>query len=75
MKKPCRGGSSIHSVPRTRFTNLPGSDWDKERRSRPKDEECNSEALTEERAGQRMIKCDGSSGSCLHNRQVGSYLW
>ena len=75
MKKCCKGESSAHSIPRTRFTNLLGSDRDKELRSSSEDAECNNEALTEESAGQRMIKCDGSSGSCPHNRQVGSCLW
>ena len=75
MKKCCKGESSAHSIPRTRFTNLLGSDRDKELRSSSEVAECNNEALTEESAGQRMIKCDGSSGSCPHNRQVGSCLW
>lgn len=55
MKKCCKGESSAHSIPRTRFTNLLGSDRDKELRSSSEDAECNNEALTEESAGQRMI--------------------
>ena len=61
MKKCCKGESSAHSIPRTRFTNLLGSDRDKELRSSSEATECNNEALTGESAGQRMIKCDGSS--------------